>query len=413
MDNKKKLLLINSVCGIGSTGRLCVDIANAYNKDGYTVRIAYGRRAYVPEDCYGYAVRIGSTLDVYAHVLATRLTDRHGLFSKRATKQFLEWADEFDPDIVWLHNIHGYYINYEMLFDWIKSRPQMSVRWTLHDCWSFTGHCAYFTYAGCDKWEPAVSSGTVTERSGKYIHDLSGCDMCPQSKSYPGAWFTDRSRENYLSKQKAFTGVANLSIITPSVWLKNLVQKSFLGDYPVQVVYNQIDSKVFKPTESDFRSDHGISKDTYMILAVANVWEKRKGLEDIIELHRRLSKAKLENRVASEAITETGKAGKRHKLVIVGLTPKQIKNLPSGILGMGHTTRAKDLAAIYTAADVVINPTYEDNYPSVILESEACGTPVITYDTGGCSEAIHISGSKVIEPGIDNLEKEILRRINS
>lgn len=390
-----KLLLINSVCGIGSTGRLCVDIANAYNKDGYKVKIAYGRSAYVPEDCYGYAVRIGSTLDVYAHVLGTRLTDRHGLYSRRSTAEFLEWADEYDPDVLWLHNIHGYYINYEMLFDWIKSRPHMSVKWTLHDCWSFTGHCAYFTYAGCDRWEPEVLSRQSDEDPGGKRH-ISGCKDCPQLKAYPESWFADRSAENYMRKQAAFTGVKNLSIVTPSIWLKNLVQRSFLAEYPVQVVYNRIDLNVFKPTESDFRKEHGISKSDYMILAVANVWEKRKGLDDIIEL--------------SERIKGAGRTG---RIVVVGLSKKQLKKMPSGIIALEHTTKARDLAAIYTAANLVINPTYEDNYPSVILEAEACGTPVLTYDTGGCSEAIHISGSKVIEPGIDNLEKEILKRINS
>lgn len=382
-----KLLLINSVCGTGSTGRICADIAKAYENNGYEVKIGYGRSEYVPEDCKKYAVRIGSATDVYGHVIGTRLTDKHGLYSTGATKVFLEWAETFDPDILWLHNIHGYYINYELLFEWIKKRPQMTVKWTLHDCWPFTGHCAFFSYAKCEKWlindDPRF--GEVTK---------GGCGSCPQRMSYPKAVLKDNSSENFIRKKRAFTEVQNLSIITPSVWLKNLVKQSFLNEYSVQVVYNHIDETVFKQTPSDFRIRYGIKKNDYMMLGVANVWEPRKGLGDFIELQKRLR----EN-------------GSNFKIVLVGLNDKQLKELPDGILGLKRTNNAKELAEIYTAADVVINPTYEDNYPSVILESEACGTPVITYDTGGCSEAIHISGSKVIPQGIDNLEKEVLHRM--
>ncbi len=385
-----KLLLINSVCGIGSTGRLCVDIAKAYEKEGYEVKIAYGRSAYVPEECYKYAVRIGSNIDTYLHALGTRITDRHGLFSKRATKQFLEWSDEFDPDMVWLHNIHGYYINYEMLFDWIKSRPNLKVRWTLHDCWTFTGHCAYFSYAGCDKWQPEIKRGK----------EPTACGRCPQKKNYPSSALMDNSIENWIRKKKAFTGVKDLTIITPSVWLKNLVQESFLKEYPIQVIYNKIDLEIFKPTPSDYRQEHGLSKGAFVILGVANVWEKRKGLDDFVELQKRLEDAHKEEML-----------GKRIQIILIGLSDKQIKKMPKGIIALPRTRSPKELAAAYTAASVVVNPTYEDNYPSVILEAEACGTPVITYDTGGCGEAIHISGSKVIPKGVDNLEKEILRRV--
>ncbi|MBQ8945900.1 MAG: glycosyltransferase [Lachnospiraceae bacterium] len=385
-----KLLLINSVCGYGSTGRLCVDIAKTYEQDGYEVKIAYGRSDNVPEDCRKYAVRIGSSRDVYLHMAGTRLTDRHGLYSAGATRRFLEWADEFDPDLLWLHNIHGYYLNYELLFEWIKARPQMPVKWTLHDCWAFTGHCAYYTYVGCDRWLINDDPRFGDVKTG-------GCGHCPQRGTYPRSIFTDNSAVNYLTKKKAFTGVGNLSIITPSVWLKNQVRQSFLAEYPVQVVYNRIDTAVFRQSISDFRAVHDIKKNDYMMLGVANVWEKRKGLDDLIELHRRL---------VAESYSKRGFC-----IVLVGLNDKQLKQLPDGMIGIKRLGDPRELARIYTAADVVLNPTYEDNYPSVILEAEACGTPVITYDTGGCAEAVHISGSKVIPRGVDNLEKEVLHRL--
>ncbi len=387
-----RLLLVNSMCGIGSAGRLCMDIAKAYDHDGNEVRIAYGRSDYVPVESYPYAVRIGSDADNMIHEIGTRLTDRHGLFSRKATTEFLEWADEFDPDTLWLHNIHGYYLNYELLFDWIKSRPNMSVKWTLHDCWPITGHCTRFSYVKCTKWIARIPKGAM--------RDNTGCGNCPQKRNYPESWVVDYSRTGYLRKMKAFTGVPNMQIITPSVWMKNIVKESFLGNYPIQVVYNKIDTGIFKPTPSQFRSEYGLSKKAYLILGVSNEWGHRKGLDDFIELN---------NRLRHSAATDG--FGRKIQIVLIGLSTRQIKNLPEGIIGIERYKSPRKLAEAYSAADVVLNPTYDDSYPSVIMEAEACGTPVITYDTGGCAETIHISGSKAIPQGIDNLEKEVLRRI--
>lgn len=270
-----KLLLINSVIAFGSTGRIVLDIARDYDQNGYEVKIAYGRNfKTTPEtqaDINKYGVRIGNDMDVYSHVLYTRLTDKHGLASKVATKKFLKWAEEYNPDILWLHNIHGYYINYELLFEWIKSRPQMQVKWTLHDCWTFTGHCSHFTYVKCDKW-------------------TSGCRNCPQKKQYPNS-IADNSADNYSRKRAAFTRVTNMTLITPSNWLKEKVKASYLSEYPVEVNYNTINTDVFKPTPSNFKQDHGI-QDKKMVLGVASVWDERKGLNDFIELSKLLEPAR-------------------------------------------------------------------------------------------------------------------------
>lgn len=377
----KRLLLINSVCGIGSTGRICADIARKYEQDGYEVKIAYGRSSVLGEGTEKYAVRIGSKADVYAHVAYTRLFDKHGLASKRATKKFLKWASVYDPDILWLHNIHGYYINYEMLFDWIKRRQKeqaesgksvMEVKWTLHDCWAFTGHCSHFTFVGCEKWK-------------------TGCSNCPQKKEYPASLASDNSKDNYDRKRNAFTGVKNLTIIPPSHWLENLVKKSFLGEYPTEVKYNTVDRTVFKPTESDFREKHGIRDDQKMILGVSSIWNDRKGLSDFVTLFRKLSEA-----------------DDKYKIVLVGLTEAQIKEMPEGMICIPKTGSRKELAEIYTVADIFVNPTYEDTFPTVNLEAESCGTGVITYNTGGCSETITRDDSMVIPVGCI---PELLERI--
>ena len=358
-DFGMKYLFVNSVCGIGSTGRICADIAKKLEADGHEVKIAYGRTSTVPEQYGKYAVRIGSGIDVKVAGIQSRLFDNHGLASKRATKKFLQWADEYDPDLVWLHNLHGYYINYELLFQWIKSRPKMEVKWTLHDCWAFTGHCSYFTIVKCEQWK-------------------NHCSYCPQTRRYPACYGKGDASQNLDRKREAFTGVKNLTLITPSQWLADLVKQSFLKEYPIEVRYNTIDRKIFKPTPSDFRERYGLVGKK-IVLGVASIWDERKGLRDFYKLAQMLDD--------------------RYAIVLVGLSEKQMKKLPKNILGIKRTNSPRELATIYTAADVFFNPTYEDNYPTVNLEAEACRTRVVTYDTGGCRETIHSPESVVIPVG--------------
>ena len=348
-----KVLFINSVCGIGSTGRICTDLAQQLEAEGNEVKIAYGRKGTVPEQFQKYAVRIGTDFDCKMHAIQTRLFDTHGFGSKHATKEFLKWAEEYKPDLVWLHNLHGYYINVEMLFDWIKKHPEMQVKWTLHDCWAFTGHCSY----------------------------------CSQLRRYPACFAMSSVSKNFERKRKAFTGVKNMTLITPSKWLADLTRQSFLNEYPVEVHYNTIDTSIFKPTPSDFRERYGL-QDKIIVLGVANVWEDRKGLFDFYKLAQMLDE--------------------RHVIVLVGLSEKQIKELPKNIKGIQRTNSPQELAAIYTAADVFVNPTYEDNYPTVNLEAQACGTRVITYDTGGCKETLHTKESTLVQTGAIQVVAEMI-----
>lgn len=363
-----KVLLINSVCGIGSTGKIVGALAEDFEKQGHEVVIAYGRDGKVPERYMPFAHRIGSDTGVKISALRTRLLDDHGFANVQATRKFLKWAESYDPDLLWLHNIHGYYIHAGLLFDWIKSRPHMQVKWTLHDCWAFTGHCAYFTMAGCEKWK-------------------TGCGSCPEKGSYPASAVLDNSRSNYLKKKVSFTGVADMTLVTPSVWLSELVKQSFLGQYPVEVCRNTIDTDNFRPTPGDFRKRMGL-EGKKLILGVAGVWDRRKGMDDFLKLRE---------------ILDDGCS-----IVLIGLTQQQIESLPRGILGISRTNNARELAEIYTAADVLFNPTYEDNYPTVNLEAESCGTRVITYDTGGCAETIRRADSRVIPVGGWNLVPELL-----
>ena len=360
-----KILMINVVCGIRSTGRICTDLAVELEKEGHEVKIAYGREK-VPEQFKKYAVRIGSDIDVKMHVAKARILDGAGFGSKFATEKFIRWVKMYDPDIIHLHNIHGYYINVKVLFDYLKSCGK-KIFWTLHDCWSFTGHCVYFDYVGCYKWR--------TE-----------CKRCLQKKQYPARMFIDCSKMHYQHKREMFTCVPNLTLITPSQWLANLVMQSYLQGCGVRIIHNGVDTSVFKPTDSDLKEQYQL-QNKKVILGVAAIWDHRKGLESFIELSKKLES--------------------NYQIILVGLSKEQIKLLPSNIIGFEKTDSPEELATLYTLADVFVNPTLEDNYPTTNLEAIACGTPVITYDTGGSGESARMYGEVVAVNDIEGLVEAI------
>lgn len=353
-----KVLQINSVCGIGSTGRIATDIHNMLIEQGHESYIAYGRD--LPRNCDN-AIRIGNKIDNYAHVLLTRLFDKHGFGSIKATEEFIKKVEEIDPDVIHLHNIHGYYINIEVLFDYLKEADK-PVIWTLHDCWAFTGHCAHFDYVGCEKWK-------------------TGCYDCPEKKSYPSSRLLDKSKQNYLKKKEIFTGVKNMTIVTPSSWLAELVRESFLGEYPVKVINNGIDLKIFKPTKSNFREKYNI-EDKFIILGVANVWDRRKGFDYFIELSKLIKKDEI--------------------IVMVGLTEKQKRSLPDNIIGITRTNDVNELVEIYTAADYFLNPSLEETMGLVTVEALACGTPVIVSNSTAVPEVVNEKCGKIV---LDNSTK--------
>ena len=338
--------MINSVCSIRSTGRICTDIANKLEQEGHECKIAYGRENVLSE-YEKYAHRITSPLEVKIDGVKSRLFDNAGLNSKRATKKFIKWVEKYDPDLIHLHNLHGYYINIEVLFEYIK-RKNKPVIWTMHDCWAFTGHCSHFARINCDKW-------------------LSGCHHCPKKKGYPSSVFLDNSKRNYHKKKAAFAGVENMTIVTPSKWLASLVEQSFFKGTKIQVINNGINTDIFKPTQGNFREKYGL-QNKKILLGVASAWSESKGLYDFVKLSEKLDD--------------------NYKIVLVGLTESQCAELPPQILAITRTTNINELAEIYSTADLFINPTYGDTYPTVNLEAQACGTPVVTYKTGGSVESV-------------------------
>lgn len=351
-----KILQVNTVCSTGSVGRIALDLYHVIEKNDSECLIAYGRGD-APKDIQ--SVKVNSKLDFYSHVLYQFVTGANGFASVRSTKKLIKEIEKYNPDIIHLHNVHGFYLNIELFFHYLK-KVNKPVIWTLHDCWSFTGHCAYFDYVQCDKWK-------------------TGCHHCEQYKSaYPYGLLYDNSVYNYKKKKELFCGLHNLTIVTPSNWLKEYVGQSFLKDYSVQVIYNGIDLEQFKPTVGELTKQYK-NKDGYTILGVANMWEARKGLKYFIELSKELPK--------------------EYQIILVGLNEKQKKELPSNMIGITRTQNVKELAQLYTIADVYVNATLEDNFPTTNIESLACNTPVITFATGGSVESVDEECGMVVPKG--------------
>lgn len=344
-----KVLQINVVVNQGSTGKIAEQIGHLVLQKGWRSVIAYGRW---PRNSESELIRVGSDWDMRLHALESRIRDNHGLCSRSATKILIKQIKEINPDVIHLHNIHGYYLNFKILFEFLKEYNKPVV-WTLHDCWSFTGHCAYYDFHKCEKWK---------------IH----CDSCPNKRDYPARWLYDRSYKNFEIKKSLFPSLSNLTLIPVSNWLKTQLEQSFMRDCSIRVIKNGIDLDIFNIEE---KQNDGI----FRILGVANVWDQRKGLDDF---------KKLRNLLPAE-----------FEIILVGLKKDQIKNLPDGIVGITRTDSQKELAHLYAKSDVLVNPTYEDNFPTTNLEALASGTPVITYRTGGSPEAVDEKTGVVIDQG--------------
>lgn len=346
-----KILVLNTIYGTGSTGKISKALAEEYASKDDEVRYAYGRVDYVPDRLWCEAYRIGSAFECKMHAVLTRIFDWHGtgICSYFGTKRFLRWADGYNPDVLWLHNLHGYYINYPMLFKWIKSRPQMKVMWMLHDCWSFTGHCSHYTSTGCQQYK-------------------SSCAHCPQRGDYPASKFFSNSKRNLHSKKEAFLGCPNLTFYISSKWLANQVSGGFLGGkYPIVMRPYTLNREVFHPTPSNVRDKLKLG-DKKMILCVASQWDDKKGIQDVLELSRLISD--------------------EWRIVMVGLEKRQISILPDNIIGIERTHNQQELAELYSAADWFFNPTHEDIYSMTNMEAAGCGCKVVSYDTGGAPEAV-------------------------
>lgn len=356
-----KLVQINTVCN-GSTGKIMGDIQRAANKCGFETISFYGRRkGYKDLKCE----KIGGFFSFWYHVFLTTVFDMQGHGSYFKTKKLVKRIKEENPDIIHLHNIHGYYINYKVLFKYLKNEYKGKLFWTFHDCIPFTGHCSHFVLANCNKWEKQ-------------------CYKCPNKKKYPTSLFLDRSYKNYLEKKELFTNLNNLTIITPSDWLNKLVKKSFLKDYKVVTINNGIDLNLFKPTiDNKIKDKYNIPENRKILLGVASVWTKEKGFNDFIQLS---------NIINDEFI-----------IVLIGLNKNQIRKLKKykNIIGIERTENQLELVKLYSIADVFFNPSKEETFSLVTLEAIACGTPVIVYDNTPMVEFVNNENGLIIDADLE------------
>lgn len=372
----KTVFQINVVVNAESTGRIVEEIGRVAIAEGWNSYIAFGKNK---RSSQSNLIRIGSDLNMKLHGLQTRIMDNHalGLSSRSATKRLVEQIKMIKPDIIHLHNLHGYYINVDVLFEYL-SKSRIPVIWTLHDCWPITGHCPHFELIGCDKWKVE-------------------CYSCPQKTEYPASYVFDRSRQNYRSKKRLFTSLDKLILIPVSKWLSDILNESFLKEFPIQVINNGIDINLFKPTKSEIIKRKYNIKNRIILLGVAGTWGERKGMYDFIKL--------------SKIIDD------RFQIVLLGLNKNQLKLFSNNIIAIENTENIEELAAIYSLADVYLNLTYEDTFPTTNLEAMACGTPVITYKTGGSPEAIDEKTGEIVEKGdiealIDAIERVIQKGKN-
>ena len=356
-----KVVQINATCGIGSTGKICVGISQVMVAENIENYILCSR-----SNGYPLGIPCADAGYIRFQALKSRILGNYGFNSKKATGNIIAQLERIRPDIVHLHNIHGHDCDLETLFSYFR-RKKTKLIWTFHDCWAFTAYCTYYTAVQCEQWK-------------------THCTKCV--KRCDSSWFCDRSRELYDRKKQLFSGL-NLTIVTPSQWLADQVKASFLKDYPVYVVHNGIDLNVFKPTPNGFREKYGLENKN-MILGVSFGWDARKGFDAFQELSNRLPE--------------------NDRIILVGTDPNVDKRLPENIISIHRTQDQRELAEIYSAADVFVNPTREENYPTVNMEALACGTPVLTFRTGGSPEMLdETCGSVVNCNDMDALEKEIIR----
>ncbi len=359
-----KVAYINSVAGFGSTGRIVWQLASLPDVEG---RIYYGRKENkTDQQTYRITGRAGNGF----HILGTFVTGRHGFYNSHETRKMIEDLRAFDPEVIHLHNLHGFYLNVNILMDYLSSCGK-PVIWTMHDCWAFTGHCAHYEGIGCDKW-------------------MTGCYDCKGLNKYPYTFNGANVEKNYAEKKRIFNEFkeGQLTIAAPSEWLKDQLSRSFLKEQKTVTIHNGIDLSVFSPTDSDFRKEHGI-ENKRILLAVASVWYKEKGLNDLIKLSRNLDDDTV--------------------LTVVGVTEKQIRLFdPRHTVCILRTENIRQLCGIYSSADYLLNPTYEDTFPTVNLEAQACGCPVITYRTGGSTETVtELTGAVTEEKTCASLMKAI------
>ncbi len=357
-----KIAYINSVAGYGSTGRLIDQLSQM---EGIEAKIYFGRKKDLSK---GDTFRMTSFAGNVSHALQTFLFDRHAFCNTKETRRMLEDLERFQPDLIHMHNLHGYYIDVQTLFEYLRKKD-IPVVWTLHDCWAFTGHCAHYEAVGCEKWK-------------------TGCRDCPQLWPYYPTFYGGNVSSNYARKKELFTSLKDrLHLTVPSAWLKEQASMSFLKDTDCRLIANGVDLDVFRPEASSFREEHSLEGKT-LVMACSSIWTQRKGLDELIRLSHEMPEGSV--------------------LCVVGVSPSQIRKFDPETICVKRTDSVRELAGIYSSADLFVNPTWEESFSLVNVEAQACGCPVVTYKAGGSTEMVSEKTGIVLEKhDIEGMRKAI------
>lgn len=353
----KRILYISGALNFGAPGKIVEQIGLLAEQNGYEVLVAHSTRNENPSQLPHFAVTTKNQ-EIF-HAAGAKFFDLHGLLSIRQTEKLVKRIQDYNPDIIHLHNIHGYFCNFKVLFEYLDT-VNTPIVWTMHDCWPFTGRCFHFVGVNCYKWK-------------------TGCYGCKAEAGYTVSQYCDRSKYLYALKKKLFSSVKKMTLVPVSNWQAAFLKESFLKNYEVHTIHNGVDIDKFRPVSGQrLRSKYGLDG-KFVILGVASPWNTRKGLDDFYRLRSMLPDD--------------------YTIILVGLNQKQAENLPERIIGITRTESPQELAEYYSMADVFVNLSYLDTFPTVNIEALACGTPVITYRTGGSPEAIDANTGYVVEQG--------------
>ena len=365
-----KLIEINATYGIGSTGRIVADLMSEAELNNIDVGVAYQSA----DRSHAHAFKVGCRLDRAYHGAMTRILGRQGYSSRRATKKLLAWLDSERPDVVHLHNLHSNFINLGMLLTYLSDRDIATVI-TLHDCWFFTGKCFHFVESGCDRWQ-------------------TGCHDCPRNKLDIKSLFFDSSKKVWQDKKALYERIPRLYTVGCSRWITELAQKSILSSGEVLHIYNGVDTKGFSPRKTDFKERLGVSE-KFILTGAANKW--------LLPENKELFDSFIRERREDEVLILFGSRAE-HFAAVKGA---------EGVLPLGYLN-ADEMAELFSAADVFVNPPHADTLPTVNMEAASCGTPVVTYDVCGSPELVvdGVTGYVVAE-GDSLAMLDAVRRVRS
>lgn len=351
-----KILQINAVYGCLSTGTNVQELNQAFRAKGHTCIAAFAAgKVKNPEQEY----KIGTTVGQKIHALLSRVTGLQGYFSSHATKKLLQFMDEFQPDVVLLNNLHANYIHLPMLLKYLAKKDIATVA-VLHDCWFYTGKCCYYSASGCEKWKTR-------------------CGKCPAKRQYNKSWFFDFSRKMHKDREKLFSAIPRLGVVAVSDWLLTQALQSpvFVNAKQITRIHNWIDSMVFTPTDITEHREALNLADKKILLSVAAMWEKRKGLDELSWI--------------------AGQLEEDEQMIIIGRLEKK-DSLPSNVIYIPQTQSKEELIRYYSMADVFLQPSVEETFGKVTAEALSCGTPVVCYDSTanpelvgeGCGEIVPV-----------------------